>query len=242
MALEHMFELGEYAVLAIFLVVMFVKFRQKKMWWYITIASFICAWPFEWLADTYMMVMDYSWEFSMFPGTRYPIFMAFSWIVFFAVTYILMDGLLRKRLQKLPKWGEFLIVTVIYAAFDFAVEFSACSFGLWTYYWPSELMFGGVLPITTPILVATFSIANYYMVPWAEKLVENDGFGKGFVKYLVIQFCVWGGLCMLMLAINKTLGVLPIPLDIAYSTEPLSAEMLESLCYRYGSSVLPPLP
>lgn len=214
-------------------VVLFVKFRDKREWWYVFLIPMFLAIPFELIGDTYTMVMDYSWAFTMIPGTRMPVMMIFAYVMFFSVPYILADAFLRPRLQKHSKVFEAVMVLLVFCIWDFVVEYSSTFNGLWTYYWPTELMIGGALPFTTPLLIMFFSVAFYYIWPIAERLSDGKGWWKGFLIHFGSIFVVFSALNTFILLILRFIGIMPIPLDVSLSHDSLTADQLHELCYRY---------
>jgi hypothetical protein len=76
------FELLAYVSFGVAAVVAFWKLRDKREYGYALLATSLLFFPYEWLADTYFMVMTYDPGFVMLgnlPGTQLPLMMFFAW-------------------------------------------------------------------------------------------------------------------------------------------------------------------
>ena len=60
--------------------------------------------------------------------------------------------------------------------------------------------------------------------------------------HFCLAFLLFSAVNTVILFVLRFLGIMPIPLDIALSKQPLTPEQLHHLCYRYPGSLFPPMP
>lgn len=217
MLLPIHYELQTYVSFALVSIVVFWKLRDKRDYGYALLATSLLFFPYEWLADTYFMIMTYDPRFVMInlPGTDLPIMMFFAYGMFWGVPLMVCMAL-RKKIDAMPLVVRIVVLWVIFTLIDLGLEYTTTLDGLWTYYWPKSMMLSGVQPWATPMLVSMWNLVLYFTQPLAKRLSDGKSWLAGLGIYYGIFFVGYATASVVVLTIIKCIGITALPNSIPF--------------------------
>jgi hypothetical protein len=212
------FELLAYVSFGVAAVVAFWKLRDKREYGYALLATSLLFFPYEWLADTYFMVMTYDPGFVMLgnlPGTQLPLMMFFAYGMFWGIPLMLCIRL-REKIDAMPLAIRIGVLWAIFTLIDLGIEYTTTLPGLWTYYWPKSMMIGGVQPWVTPLLVSLWNLVLYFTQPVAQKLSDGRNWLAGLGVHYGIFFVGYATCTVVVLTVIKFIGITALPNTIPF--------------------------
>jgi hypothetical protein len=181
--------------------------RPHYLW---TMLGLTLIFPGEWISDYKWLMMDYDPSFIPIPYIQLPLMIPFAYAVFYAIPVIfIVDGPLKKHINKIPRWLFLAILYVIGVGYDLIVEGLSTmpAFHVWTYHWsPESSIFGGV-PWPVPLTVGAQIPLYYLTYLWACKYSTKQ---KSWLKGFLIQSGFYLGVTAVFIVIGyatyKALG------------------------------------
>jgi hypothetical protein len=209
-----LFEFGSYITWGLFFCIILTRWRDHRDFLYLFLGLTL-SFPYEWIADSFWLFIDYSEQFNMMFG-RFPFFMPFAWAWFYAVPIIFML-LNKEKIDRMPLWLNIVWMFALFFVWDLLVEGVSVNFDLWTYYVSPKLHILPGLPYYVPIWLGIQLPTYYYGHLWARKLAETKSWGMGFLLHLLVYYALGAAVAISGWIINtKILGIEAIGQTIHY--------------------------
>lgn len=187
--MPRIFEIGSYVAWVLTAIAIATVFKNKREYWYAFLGLSTLIF-FEWFADFHWMFYRYSDKFTfIFSHHFVPLFMFFAYGWFFGLMLI-VNLQFEEKLDRLPFWGQVLLLYAIYFVWDFIVEFTFTQTKCWTYYNSAPSLKN--MPWIIPCIVAVASTGFYFIHKWARKYSVDKSWFKGFLIHVSFYWGFFG--------------------------------------------------